>query len=237
MYIIFLALLVIMFATISVLSALRAKKHKDTVYTEKIRCEKYIKATAHLWGLVIFVSVMCFIGGISLPDIGFRPISFNNNIWFTVVTLIVSGAALVYFVYELIASLVSKKSEENIDGSHGEMMAAMLPRTKKEKWLFSFRTLSAAICEETVFRGFLLFLLKSVFPDTPIYLIILIACVIFGVSHLYQGLQGVISTGLMAVLFICLFLVTDSLILVMLLHFATDFSATFVLSEFGPIAK
>jgi len=139
--------------------------------------------------------------------------------------------AFTYFVYELIASLVSNESrEQNLDNDHGEM-AAMLPRTKKEKWLFSLRTLSSAICEEILFRGFLLFLLQSIFPDIPLYLIILIACVIFGASHLYQGLQGVISTGLMALLFICLFLVTNSLILVMLLHFATDFSATFVLSE------
>ena len=221
-----------MLAIISALSALRAKKYKNTAVTEKIRCNKYLTTTAFLWGLVILVFIMCSIGGISLAEIGFRPISFNYNIWFTAAALLLSGGAFAYFIYDLIASLMSKKSrEQNIDDIHGEMMAAMLPRTKKEKWLFSLRTLSSAICEETVFRGFMIFLLQSVFPNVPIYLIILIACVIFGVSHLYQGLEGVISTGLMAVLFICLFLVTDSLILVMLLHFAADFSATFVLSE------
>ena len=43
--------------------------------------------------------------------------------------------------------------------------------------------------------------------------------------------KGVIGTGLLAVLFMCLFLVTDSLILAILLHFIVDFSATFILSE------
>jgi membrane protease YdiL (CAAX protease family) len=144
--------------------------------------------------------------------------------------------AFAYFIYELITSIAGKKSrEQDIDNSHDKMMASMLPRTKKEKWLFSFRTLSAAICEEILFRGFLLFLLQSVFPDMPIYLIVVIACVIFGIAHIYQGLQAVISIGLLSVLFMCLYLVTDSLILAMLLHFATDFSATFILSEEQPV--
>jgi len=237
MYIVFLVLLLIIFATGSVLSVLRRKKPKAAIVTEKIRCKKYLKTTAHLWGLVIPIFIMCFIGDISLADIGFRPISFNYNIWFTVVTLIVSGLAFAYFIYELIAPLVSNNSkEQNIGDSQGEF-AAVLPRTKKEKWLFSLQTFSSAICEEIVFRGFLLFLLQAIFPYMPIYLIILIACVIFGVSHLYQGLQGIISTGLIAVLLICLFLVTDSLILAMLLHFVTDFSATFILSEEQPQEK
>jgi len=225
-----------MLAVVAVLSVFRKRKYNDAIVTEKIRCKKYLLAISHLWGLLIPIFIMCFIGGISLADIGFRPISFHYNIWFTIVTLTLSGVAFAYFIYELITSIVGKKSrEQDIDNDHDKMMASMLPRTKKEKWLFSFRTLSAAICEEILFRGFLLFLLQSVFPDMPIYLIIVIACMIFGIAHIYQGLQAVISIGLLSVLFMCLYLVTDSLILAMLLHFATDFSATFILSEEQPV--
>jgi len=97
--------------------------------------------------------------------------------------------------------------------------------------LFSLVALSAGICEEIIFRGFLAFLVLAIFPGAPIYLVIIISTVIFGISHVYQGLQGVIATGLLAVLFMCLFLVTNSLILAILLHFIIDFSATFILSE------
>ena len=107
----------------------------------------------------------------------------------------------------------------------------VLPRTKKEKYLFSLLALSAGICEEIIFRGFLVFLVLAIFPSVPIYLVILISTLIFGIAHAYQGLQGVISTGLLAVMFMCLFLVTDCLIFPMLLHFIIDFSATFILSE------
>jgi membrane protease YdiL (CAAX protease family) len=91
--------------------------------------------------------------------------------------------------------------------------------------------LSAGVCEELIFRGFLLFLFRSIFPGIPIYLVVLIPTVVFGIGHLYQGLQGVIKTSIIGALFMCLYLATDSLILVMLLHFFMDFSATFLLSE------
>jgi membrane protease YdiL (CAAX protease family) len=64
----------------------------------------------------------------------------------------------------------------------------------------------------------------------PIYLIVLIQSVIFGFFHIYQGLQGVIKTGIGGALFMCLVLVADSLIPAMLLHFFFDFSSAILLS-------
>jgi membrane protease YdiL (CAAX protease family) len=65
----------------------------------------------------------------------------------------------------------------------------------------------------------------------PIFLIVLIQSILFGISHLYQGIQGIVMTAVAGALFMCLFLVTDSLILPMALHFFVDFSNTFSLSE------
>ena len=113
----------------------------------------------------------------------------------------------------------------------GEGDTNMLPRTKKEKRLFSFLSFSAGVCEELIFRGFLVFLLLAIFPVIPIYFIILIPSVIFGIGHSYQGLQGVIKTGGFGALLMCLFLVTDSLLLAILLHFLTDLSSAFLLSD------
>ena len=77
----------------------------------------------------------------------------------------------------------------------------------------------------------MVFLVQAIFPGMPIYFVILISTVIFGISHAYQGISGVIGTGILAVLFMCLFFVTNSLLLPILLHFIVDFSATFALSE------
>jgi membrane protease YdiL (CAAX protease family) len=228
MYILFLSLLLLGFITMAVLGILEKKKPKNAAITEKTRCKDYIQGIAILWGITFAVFVMCLIGNISLKDLGFRQISFKYNIWFTAVTLILCGLSFVYFIYQLISSLVSAKFREK---ANSQSAGGILPRTKKERWLFSFLALSAGICEEIIYRGFIVFLLQIIFPYMPIYIIILIVIIIFGISHTYQGFQGIIGTGILAILFLCLFLVTDSLILAMFLHFIVDFSATFLLSE------
>ena len=230
MYIAFLIVLLIPFIVMMVTNALE-KKTEAVAVTEKTQCKNYTLGIALLWGITLLIFIMCFIGNISLKDIGFRPIGFKYNIWFTIITLVVSGIAFIYFIYQLISSLgsskfIKKQMEDSNQGAIG-----VLPRTKKEKYLFSLLALSAGICEEIIFRGFLIFLVQAIFPYAPIYLVILISTLIFGIAHAYQGLQGVISTGLLAVMFMCLFLVTDCLIFAILLHFIIDFSATFILSE------
>ena len=76
-----------------------------------------------------------------------------------------------------------------------------------------------------------MFLLQAVFPGIPIFLIILITSALFGLSHIYQGLRGVIETGILGILSVSLFLVSGSLIFSMLLHFMADFSYTFILKD------
>ena len=233
MDIVFLSLLFILIAVVMVVAALSEKKYKGVVITEKIKCRGYCQSIALLWGFVSVVFVMCLIGNIRLEDIGLRWISFKYNNWFTAVTLILSGLSLGFLLYQTIILLTSAKAREEAKKQlvTSEGAGQSLPRTKKEKWLFSFLSLSAGICEETVFRGFLAFLLQAIFPNIPIYLIVLIPSVVFGIFHLYQGLQGVIKTGIFGVLLMCLVLVTDSLILAMLLHFLLDLSSAFLLSE------
>jgi len=233
MHILFLAALFVFKAVLSVIGFLNERKLKDTVITEKIRCKGYYQAMALLWGAVLTVFIMSFIGGISFADIGFRLISFNHNIWFTAVTLILSGLLLVFSLYRIIFSLFSEEYREKQRNyiANGEGGTDVIPRTAREKRLFSFVALTAGVCEEIIYRGFAVFLLQAVFPSIPIVLIVLIPSVLFGLGHLYQGLSGVISTGIVGAVFMCLFIVTDSLVLAMILHFLIDFSSVFLLSE------
>ena len=226
MYVVFLSLLLILFAVLVVKEFLETRKQDDAPVSEKKKCKGYLQSIGILWGMVLVVFIMCFIGGISLEEIGFRKISFNYGFWFNVVTLVASGLFLAYVLSGII-SLFLKKETAEMPSS----VMKYLPRTKKEKWLFSCVALSAGVCEEIIFRGFLLFLIIAIFPDMPTYLVILIPTALFGIGHLYQGLKGIMGTALLGAFFICLYLVTDSLIIPMFLHFLNDLLATFVLSE------
>ena len=229
MYIAFLILLVIWAIVINILDALPSKKSKDDGDTEKARCKSYIKTLPYFWGPALVVLILSFIGGISFADLGFRPISFNENVWFTVITLVVSALAFAYFVGYLILTLTSAKFREK--QAADPAAAQDFPRTAKERKAFALLNFSSAICEEMIFRGFAAFLLQAVFPGIPILLIILITGAAFGLVHIYQGLAGIIETGISGMLLMALFLASGSLILPMILHFVINLSITFILSK------
>ena len=230
MYVVFLSLLLILFTVTVVREFLETRKQNDTPVTDKEKCKSYLQSIAMLWSGVLIVFIMCHIGGISLKEIGFRQISFNYGFWFSAVTLTLSGLFFAYCLYNLFFSLTSAKFRE-AQTKELPSVTKFLPQTKKEKWLFSFVALSAGVCEEIIFRGFLLFLIPAIFSGMPIYLVILILTVIFGIGHFYQGLGGIMGKAIVGALFMCLYLVTDSLLLAMLLHFLLDLVGAFLVSE------
>jgi len=228
---VFLALLFVFKFALTFKGVLEDKKSKGVEMTEEKRCKGYRDAIVLLWCMAAAVIIMSLIGGISFTDIGFRPISLNQNIWFTSITLALSGLLLVFSLYRIVAPLLNEKYREQMKKDMAGGASDIIPRTKKERRLFSLMSFSAGICEEIVYRGFAAFLLQAIFPDIPIFLIVLIPCVLFGIGHIVQGLQGVIATGVLGALWMCLFLVTGSLVLPMVLHILFDFSSTFLLPE------
>jgi len=233
MYIAFLIMLLIFMLSTMITTALRIKKSKDAVRAEKRKGKRYYRTMAWMWGPAIVVIIISLIGGISLADLGLRAISFNYNIWFTFIILAICGLMLVFSLRTLILSLVSKKFREKMrdEVASDDVARDILPRTKKEKCQYVLLSFSSGICEELVYRGFMAFLLQAVFPEIPIFLIILIPSVLFGIGHLYQGWQGVIQTGVVGAILMCLFLATNSLFPVMALHFMINASDVFLLSD------
>ena len=230
MYVAFLVFVITITLAVSISSVVKDKKSQDAIVTEKMRNKKYLAAIVRLWSTVIAVFVMSIVGSISFADIGFTTMSFSYNIWFTSISLGLFAVMLIYHLHLLIRSLTNKTFREEMkDEITGSGAGALIPRTKKERQMFSFLCFSAAICEEIIFRGFLTFLLLAIIPDLPIFLVVLVPSAIFGMGHLYQGFSGVLATGATGAVFMGLFLVTGSLILPFILHFIFNFSYAFVL--------
>jgi uncharacterized protein len=96
------------------------------------------------------------------------------------------------------------------------------PATWIERRWWVFLSITAGVCEETLFRGFMLHYLH-VFPWTlNLTLALLISSVIFGFNHLYQGAGGVAGTAIAGFLFGLLFLLTGNLLLPIILHGVMD---------------
>jgi membrane protease YdiL (CAAX protease family) len=95
----------------------------------------------------------------------------------------------------------------------------LLPTTPAERRLFLATAITAGLAEEILYRGFLIPFLH---PTLPLAGAVVVAAVIFGLGHLYQGWRGVAGTSLMGALFGVIFLATQSLFLVVILHMAMD---------------
>lgn len=104
----------------------------------------------------------------------------------------------------------------------------MLPRTPKERGLWFLLSVTAGVCEEVLYRGFLPAYLVHVFPGVPFVLAIIIAAALFGLGHIYQKVTGVLGTGAMGLLFGFLYFFTGSLFLPMILHALFDLRLLFI---------
>ncbi len=110
-----------------------------------------------------------------------------------------------------------------------QSLGFFLPATGSERRWYTFLSITAAICEETLFRGFLLHYLHVRPWRLSLMFALLIAAVIFGLQHVYLGISGVLTSTVTGLLFGLLFLLTGNLLLPILFHAALDLRMLLVL--------
>jgi membrane protease YdiL (CAAX protease family) len=101
------------------------------------------------------------------------------------ITIAIIGGALYY------TPLFHRRNEE--------VILAMLPRTVFEFAAWFAVSLTAGICEETIFRGYLLQQFTA-WTRRPI-LSIVVAGALFGCLHLYEGLGAIVPLAALGILF------------------------------------
>lgn len=135
------------------------------------------------------------------------------------------GTVIVYFLYS--ATSLSKNAElceqyRQAAQSHDWM----LPTNKPElRWFTVGLSVSAGVCEELLFRGFLIGVLSH---EVGMVMSLLVSSILFGICHLYQGWLNVLRTGVIGLFLGVLFILTESLWLVIALHALVDVYGGFV---------
>ena len=100
--------------------------------------------------------------------------------------------------------------------------APLLPHTRAERKVFWIVSATAGICEEVLFRGFLIWYLAVWIG--PIAAIVL-SSLIFGAGHIYLGLAQTPRAALAGLIFACLAFASASLWPAILLHAALDWNS------------
>jgi membrane protease YdiL (CAAX protease family) len=173
---------------------------------------------------------------VALVAVGWRPLfTFNpapseiplllEHAWvfYLVEVVIALFTALMLLPVVIVARKKLKKEPRTYSAADAlQSMSYFLPATRTERRWWVFLCFTAGVCEEILFRGFLIQYLH-IFPWTlNLTLVLMIAAVIFGLQHLYQGAAGAASTVVVGLLFSLLFLLSGSLLLPMVLHVVMD---------------
>jgi uncharacterized protein len=103
----------------------------------------------------------------------------------------------------------------------------LVPRTASEYRGMILVAFTAGICEELLFRGFVMWYFLAFWPGTRSGLILAIVAssILFGFGHIYLGARNVNVTTIGGMFFAALVLLAGSLLPAMILHAALDLNS------------
>ena len=95
-----------------------------------------------------------------------------------------------------------------------------LPQSTVETAVFMVMALTAGICEELLYRGWLVNFIAVLTHSA--WAGVAIGGVLFGLAHAYQGPKGIMATGVLGLVFGAIFVLSGSLFPGQILHAAID---------------
>ena len=104
------------------------------------------------------------------------------------------GVAILF----LIASIMLTSIVGGHGGESNPAVQAMLPHGATELILWIALSLSAGICEEAIYRGYLQRQFMALTQSVPAGIVF--SAVLFGTAHAYQGLQQALQIGVLGVM-------------------------------------
>ncbi len=188
------------------------------------RIRSYRKTIAWLWLATVFVVVTTpWAALLTPPPATWVPASLRGGLGWGLLASLSAGI--------LGPALLASRSPKFLDAHLRQLgpLAFFLPQSATERAWFAAVSVSAGVCEELIFRGFLIQYFAHPPLHFPAWLAVVAAAVVFGVDHGYQGVGGILTTMVLALIFALLFILTGHLWVVMVLHATIDLRIVWLL--------
>ncbi|MDH5323927.1 MAG: CPBP family intramembrane metalloprotease [Gammaproteobacteria bacterium] len=185
-----------------------------------VRSKAYMEAMTWLWLLATLAAGNWIYQDRELIDLG---LGWNSQQPFWTSLVLVAIAAAYLLRTALRTNQDSKLRSRMLRKIH--KVKEILPINKREFQLFIPVSITAGICEEFLFRAYLLWFLQQ--QLNPV-LAVLIASLLFGLAHSYQGIKGCFQTMAIGMVLCGLYLYSGSLWPCILLHALIDVYAGYV---------
>ncbi len=183
------------------------------------RVSLYLTSIAAQWIVTTVIAWRAFARGFSLASLGVK----FEPLW-ELLLFGALGAALIGLAHWFNLRRVSRSKNPAADRIKA-VAAKIFPHTNREAAIFCSLAVTAGICEEFLYRGFVFGALTHL--SAPIWSVLLVSSVFFGLAHAYQGPGGMLGTLILGTVFGLVRILYDSLVPVVFWHVAVDIVAGF----------
>ena len=177
----------------------------------------YISGSFSLFVMGAVIGIVWLIFQRPISELGLtQPTNFYAWWWMPVVF------ALIYIVDAAFTLSTKKGIDETVE--NWKKRTPFLPTKTKELPEYFLMCFSAGVFEEIAYRGFLVTYCWYLFDGSKYQQILSIAvpAFAFAVAHFYQGAKAVLKIFFLAAFFGYMFILSGSLLIVMILHFLVD---------------
>lgn len=185
--------------------------------TSRDRMLLYLTSIATQWAITVVIAWRAFARGLSSAEMGLKSTPLAG-----LLLIGVGGAALFGTAHWFNLRRVGKSTNPAVEQLRS-LGAKIFPHSKRELALFVLLSMTAGICEEFIYRGYVCGALFHV--HAPVWSVLLISSALFGLAHAYQGRGGVVGTLLLGAVFGLTRILYDSLVPVVLWHATVDIVA------------
>lgn len=212
------ALVLLLGLALPFFSGIRGSEKLGSIhFDESTRRRFYISNSLVLWFMTLVVIGIWYWNKRSFELMGFQ--------WpepgFT--AAILAGGLLILYTADVVHSTLSPnelaKTQEQWESS-----VPFLPEKYRELPAYTFMCITAGVCEEIMYRGFMVnYFIDPMKPGFP-WTAAIFPAVLFSIAHFYQGYLAMFKIFLLSMLFALIFIFSKSLLYVVVIHFLIDFA-------------
>ena len=190
---------------------------KGIEFNTSMKKQVYYGNSIFQWICAFGILIVWWVYDRYMEDLGLVIPEMNPVTWTLLLTFIFLYAVDVW--WEL-------RNSQKIEETRSRWLkdVPFLPVNFNELKHFAFVAITAGVCEEIIFRGFFINYFLAWNADNLMgkWLAVIIPAFLFSFGHMYQGHKAVAKTMLMAVLFGWMYILSKSILLLIIIHFLVD---------------
>jgi membrane protease YdiL (CAAX protease family) len=214
--------LAVLVPTVGYLRFRRLQSHTGPVVPVRKKLVFYALIICGQWALVAAMLLVVRRHGVSLADVGEH--LGDARLTFAVTFGLL---AILAVVTAIILRRLRRAQPPTLTATVGRLRK-FLPAFGLEMAAFAVVCLTAGVCEELLYRGWLVNLLRA--ATGSVWIAIVVGAAVFAIGHAYQGVKAMLRTGFVGLQLAYLFVAVDSLIPGQVIHAAFNLAIGFVLA-------